>query len=543
MKLIRSALFMTFTCLACSSESEPGASVAANDGENVHDFGEQVTPSWTGTWSVSPQSGGTAFNQQTLRQIVHTSISGTQARIQISNAFGTQPLVLSDVHIAQRSSGSGITAGTDHAVTFGGQGSVTIAVGALAVSDAVSFAVAALSDVAISFYLPQATGSATFHQQGTQTNYVASGDVAGNGTLSGAATTGSYYFLANLDVQNTASLGAVVTLGASITDGVASSQDSNHRWPNDLAVRLVNSGRTVGVLNQGISGNDLLTDGAGQSALHRFNRDALAQPGVKWVIFSDDPINDLGSSSNRPTGDQLIAGLSQLINSAHQAGVKFLCSTLTPFQGAGYWTPAGETGREQINAFIRSSSSGCDAIVDQDTATHDPANPTQYLPAYDSGDHLHPNEAGLQAIANAVDLNLFSSTGSAPVVSFRAHANGKYVTAENAGASSLIANRTAIGSWEQFDELDQGGGNIALRAHANGKYVTAENAGASSLIANRTAIGLWETFQLINNGDGSISLRAAVNNDYVTAESAGASPLIANRTAIGPWEEFDLLNP
>jgi lysophospholipase L1-like esterase len=476
---------------------------------------------------------------------VHTSISGTAARVQISNAFGSQPLQVSDVHIAQRSSGSSIVAGTDHVVTFGGQGSVTIAAGAVAVSDSVAFAVNALSDVAISFYLPQASGG-TFHQQGTQTNYFASGDVAGNATLSGASTTGSYYFLANLDVQNSGSLGAVVTLGASITDGVASSQDSNRRWPNDLAVRLVNSGRTVGVLNQGISGNDLLTDGAGQSALHRFNRDVLSQPGVKWVIFSDDPINDLGSSSNRPTGAQLIAGLKQLVSSAHAAGIEFLCSTLTPFQGAGYWTSDGETGREQVNAFIRSAGSGCDGVIDQDQATHDPANPTKYLPAYDAGDHLHPNEAGLQAIANAVDLNLFSTTGTtpppaSPVISLRAHANGKYVTADNAGASPLIANRTAMGTWEQFDQLDQGSGNVAFRAHANGKYVTAENAGAAALIANRTAVGGWETFQLLHNGDGSISLRAGANGKYVTAENAGAAALIANRTAIGPWEEFDLI--
>ena len=287
----RIALFMILGSVACSS-----AAIDPNGGEAVRDVSAGVAPTWTGTWAASPQSGGSSFNQQTLRQIVHTSISGTAARVQISNAFGSQPLQVSDVHIAQRSSGSSIVAGTDHIVTFGGQGSVTIAAGAVAVSDSVAFAVNALSDVAISFYLPQASGG-TFHQQGTQTNYFASGDVAGNATLSGASTTGSYYFLANLDVQNSASLGAVVTLGASITDGVASSQDSNRRWPNDLAVRLVNSGRTVGVLNQGISGNDLLTDGAGQSALHRFNRDVLSQPGVKWVIFSDDPINDLGSTS------------------------------------------------------------------------------------------------------------------------------------------------------------------------------------------------------------------------------------------------------
>lgn len=362
---------------------------------------------WVGTWSVAPQGSGTNFAQQTLRQIVHTSISGAASRIQLSNAFGSAPVTIADVHIAQRSSGSSIVAGSDVAVTFGGQSSVTIAVGSVGVSDSIAFPVSALSDVAVSFYLPNSTNAATSHQLGEQTNYVASGDVSGDTTLASPQTNGSYYFLVNLDVQNAAATGAVVTLGASITDGYASTQDQNDRWPNDLAARIADAGLAVGVLNQGISGNDLLSDGAGQSALHRFSRDAIGQPGVKWVIVSDDPINDLGSG-NPPTGDQLIAGLQQLITSAHAAGLKYLCSTLTPFEGAGYWTDAGETGREAINAFIRAPDSGCDGIVDQDTATHDPANPTRYLPAYDCGDHLHPNPLGYQAIANAVDLAYFA---------------------------------------------------------------------------------------------------------------------------------------
>jgi lysophospholipase L1-like esterase len=498
--------------------------------------------SWTGTWAASPQSGGTTFSQQTLRQIVHTSIAGSVARVQLSNSFGNQPLSVADVHLAQRTSGSSIATGTDRRVTFGGSSSTTIAAGATAVSDPVDFAVTALSDVAVSIYLPQSTGPATYHQQGTQTNYIASGDVSANASLPGAQTTGSYYFLANLDVQNSAAQGAVVALGASITDGVASSWDGNHRWPNYLAARLVNAGRTVGVLNQGISGNRLLADGAGQSALNRFDRDVLAQPNVRAVIFSDDPINDLGSG-NPPTSDQLINGAKQLISRAHAGGIKFLCSTLTPFQGASYWTPQAENGRAAYNSFVRATNSGCDGVVDQDIATHDPANPTRYLPAYDSGDHLHPNDAGMQAIANAVDLNLLSPAPPPPsVISLRAHANGKYVTAENAGAAPLIANRAAIGGWEQFDVLDAGNGNIALRAHANNQIVTAENAGNNPLIANRAAIGGWETFQLIHNPDGSVTLKALVNNKYVTAENAGNNPLIANRSAIGPWEEFDLIN-
>jgi lysophospholipase L1-like esterase len=362
---------------------------------------------WTGTWAASPQSSGTTFAQQTLRQIVHTSIAGSAIRVQLSNAFGSQPVTISDVHVAKRTSGSSIDASTDQRVTFGGGSSVTIPVGSVAASDSIALTVAASADVVVSFYLPSATGPATSHQLGEQTNYVAAGDVAGNATLSNPQTTGSYFFLANLDVQNSSAQGSVATLGASITDGVASASDTNTRWPNDLATRLLQAGRTIGVLNQGISGNKLLADGSGQSAANRFTRDVLNQPNIKWVIFSDDPINDLGGGG--VTGDQLIAATQQLIVRAHQAGIKFLCSTLTPFQGASGWTQAGETGRESFNAFVRSTSSGCDGIVDQDTATHDPANPTRYLPAYDSGDHLHPNTAGLLAIANAVDLNLFGA--------------------------------------------------------------------------------------------------------------------------------------
>ena len=464
---------------------------------------------WTGTWSASPQSSGTSFAQQTLRQVVHTSISGTAARIELSNAFGSAPVTVTDLHIAQRTSGSSVDASTDQKITFGGSASVTIPAGQKAVSDSTAFAVKALSDVSVSFYLPQQTTDITQHQLGEQTNYVSSGDVAGNATLSGAQTNDSYSLLADLDVQNTAATGAVVALGASITDGIASAGDANRRWTNDLAARLNASGRTVGVLNQGISGNALLHDGAGQSAVNRFSRDVLAQPNVKWVIFADDPINDVNNSTP-PSGAQLTAALTQMIDTAHAAGVKFLCATLTPFKPDSGWTQAGEDSRDAYDTFVRGPNSGCDGTVDVDTATHDPANPQQYLPAFDSGDHLHPNTDGLQAIANGVDLNLFGpATGSGGggstlgVISLRAHANGRLVTAENAGAAALIANRDAIGSWEEFDEVDAGNGAIALRAHADGEFVTAANAGASPLIASSTAIGTAETFDLIADRPGT----------------------------------------
>jgi lysophospholipase L1-like esterase len=201
--------------------------------------------------------------------------------------------------------------------------------------------------------------------------------------------------------------GSVVTLGASITEGAGSTHGENRSWPSVLAVRLADEGLHIAVLNEGISGNRLLVDGAGPSALSRFDRDVLAQPGVRWVIFSDDPINDLGSTHPPPTAYALIGGIEQLIARAHEKNIQFFRSTLTPYEGASYWTPFGEAAREQVNAFLRSKKSGCDAVIDQDTATHDPAHPTRYLPLYDSGDHLHPNDAGHRAIATEIDLRIF----------------------------------------------------------------------------------------------------------------------------------------
>jgi len=396
---------------------------------------QDLTLPWTGTWAVSPMrdNSGMRFDKQTLRQIVHTSLGGHRARIQISNLFGSEPLTIEDVHIALRTTGSSIVPGTDRTVQFGGLSSIIVQPGATAVSDPIEFQVPRLADVAISFYLPKANPASTYHGSGFQTSYIADGDVSGDTNLSGVKTTGSYYFLLNLDVQDPAALGSVATLGASITDGYASTADTNRRWPNDLAQRLGDAGVKIGVLNQGISGNRLLVAGAGESAEARFERDVIDQPGVHWVIFSDDPINDLGSTRPPPAGDQLIAAIGRLITRAHEKQINFVCSTLTPYQGASYWTPAGEAAREKINAFVRGKSSGCDGVVDQDAATHDPVHPTRYLPAYDSADHLHPNNAGLQAIADAVNLQLFSHSRSGATATRFRPAPGDMSTCQSRG--------------------------------------------------------------------------------------------------------------
>lgn len=364
---------------------------------------------WVGTWAsvAVGRDLKSNFQRQTLRQIVHTSIAGTSARIHLSNLFGAGPLTIADVHIALRSSSASIVAASDRPIRFDGRDSITIPPGESAVSDAVAFPVPALSDVAISFYLPGPVEAATFHPTAHQTSYVAPGDVGAIADLNDATPFKSCFFLTNLDVRGDGLRGAVVTLGASVTEGFSSTTDTNRRWPDDLARRLADARLGIGVLNAGISGNRLLVAGAGESALARFDRDVLAQPGVRWVIFADDPINDLGSTKPPPSAEALIAGIRQLIDDAHRNNVEFLCSTLTPFQGANYWTPEEEVTRERVDTFLRSNESGCDTLVDMDAATHDPAHPAQYLPAYDSGDHLHPNDAGMQAIADAVRLDRF----------------------------------------------------------------------------------------------------------------------------------------
>ncbi|MEU4423445.1 SGNH/GDSL hydrolase family protein [Actinoplanes sp. NPDC024001] len=365
---------------------------------------EAATP-WTGTWAVAVQPRGRSFQRETLRQIVHTSIGGSAARVRLSNAYGTTPLTVNSVYVARRLRGSAIDAKTDRPVTFGGASTVIIPAGGSAVSDPVAFAVPADSDIAVSAYLPESTGASTRHAVGGRHNYIAAGDQSAAATLAGSTTTSSYFFLAGVDVQNPAATGSVVAFGASITDGVGSKFNADRRWPDLLSDRLRSAGRTIGVLNTGISGNRLTADTHGASAAKRFDRDVLRQPGVRWVIISDDAINDLGKSDT--PAPQLITALRTLIARGHDAGIKVICSTLTPFRGAGYWTERGERGRGEINAFIRSRDSGCDAVLDLDRATRDPGSPSRFQRRYDSGDHLHPGDAGMRAIADAVELSWF----------------------------------------------------------------------------------------------------------------------------------------
>lgn len=372
-------------------------------------FSASAQYGWTGTWASAPLAGkpNPTLAGKTLRQIIHTSVSGTSIRVRISNVFGDQPLRIEDVHIAIPSTGGSIVPVTDRQLRFQHRSFEVIPPGASVLSDALRFELPALSDVAISLYLPSVPGTITWHPSAHRISYMARGDRSGAADLPNAERTGSCYFLTGVDVQGTGLRGSVVTLGASITEGYKATDGMNREWPAVLAQRLTVAHIGLGVLNEGISGNRLLHPGAGPDAGSRFQSDVLDQTGVRWVIFSDDPINDLGSTQPPPTLNQLISATEELIAAAHRRHIRFYCSTLTPFEGADYWTAAEETIREQFNGFIRSTASGCDAVVDQDRATHDPDHPTRFLPAYDSGDHLHPNDAGHRAIADAIDLSLF----------------------------------------------------------------------------------------------------------------------------------------
>ena len=353
----------------------------------------------------------------TLREIMHVSIGGPQVRVVFTNEFGTDPLTIGSAHVAVSQGGSTINlvAASSSGLTFGGRSSITIPPGALAISDPVSITVPAESDLAVSFFLPaQAIHQLSQHGSADQTSYRASGNVVGAKTLDSPSEFRSWVFLKGVDVKVPAKAAAVIAFGDSITDGAFAALNQNARWPDELARRLVADKRTadIAVLNEGIGGNRILHDNAGPSALARFDRDVIAQSGVKYVIILE-AINDIGHAydSKRPydvvSADDLIAGYAQMVERAHMHGIKVYMATLTPYGGAGYMSPAGEAVRQALNQWIRTTKT-IDGYIDFDKATADPAHPDTFLPAYDHGDHLHPSDPGYKAMGDAIDLNLFT---------------------------------------------------------------------------------------------------------------------------------------
>ncbi|MGD1210962.1 MAG: SGNH/GDSL hydrolase family protein [Candidatus Acidiferrales bacterium] len=399
---------------------ETGSAVAAGPKAGEH---------WVGTWSASPEAaaGGIGsndgFDNQTLRMIVHTSVGGRRVRVRLSNGYGATALVIGAAHIALRREGAAIRPDSDHPLTFSGQKSVTIPPGAFVLSDPVDFDVPPLGDLSVSVYVPDKTGPATWHATGHHETYIsASGDFTGTTDVPYTITKPSWYWLSGVDVLAPAGVQAVVAFGDSITDGATAKPDTNSDWPSELARKLLaKSGRhPMAVLNEGISGNRILHDFIGQNALARFDADVLAQPGVRCVIVLEG-INDIGFSaakipgrdtaSEAVTADEIIGGLRQIVERAHEHGIAIFGGTLTPFEGARYYSAEGEAKRQAVNAWIRTGGA-FDGVIDFDAAVRDPAHPTQVLTSNDSGDHLHPSAAGYQAMGDAVDLSLFSMAAS-----------------------------------------------------------------------------------------------------------------------------------
>jgi lysophospholipase L1-like esterase len=374
---------------------------------------------WTGSWATAPVAAPAPISDAnpdgtTYRDIVHLSLGGNAIRLRISNEFGTTPLTVASIHVALSAGGATTQTGTDHPVTFGGTESVTIPTGALIVSDPVRMPVKPFADLAVSLFVPTQPGTLTYHVLGVSTNYIATGNATSSQDLDGATKISSWYLLKGVEVDAGSNAASIVVLGASIADGYHSTPDKNARWPDVLATRLQSSKATsnIGLLNEGISGARLLHDITGASALSRLDRDVLAQPGAKYLILAIGT-NDIGRTffPVRPnegvTTEQLLWGYQQIISRAHARGIKVFASTLNPFGGAAYYNAAGEKMRQAVNAFARTDKS-FDGVIDFDQVTRDPAHPEALLPAYDSGDHLHPNDAGYKAMGEAIDLKLFT---------------------------------------------------------------------------------------------------------------------------------------
>ena len=413
---------------------------------------------WVGTWASGPvalpPSAAPAGNppeaspfgnppriaNQTLRQIVRTSIGGSQVRVALTNRFGTTPLRIGGAHVAIREKGSAIVERLSARLTFRGQPSVTVEARSMVVSDPVVLAVPALSDLAIDIYLPDdlsnATSPATYHPSALTTNYLSPpGNHSGAARMPVGSTFQQWFYLARVDVLSGAAPGAVVTIGDSITDGTGSTPDTNSRWPDFLARRLVAAygASAPAVLNVGIAGNRVLSHNAGldvlrraglnvpasdalqdpnalfgPSGLSRFDEDVLLQPGVTHVIVLET-INDIGMAFDAapPTVKDLIAGHRALIQRAHARGLRIYGGTLTPFKGAFYWTEAGEAKRRALNDWIRTGAE-YDGAIDFEAVVRDPNDPSKFRPEFHPGDWLHGSDAGYKAMAGAADLAVFA---------------------------------------------------------------------------------------------------------------------------------------
>jgi lysophospholipase L1-like esterase len=350
---------------------------------------------------------------QTVRMVVRTSLGGKKVRIELSNRISAQPLEVGAAHVAVYTGGGKIAPGTDRALTFSGNPTCTVQPGVLLVSDPVDLDVAPHSDLAVSLYVASDSGAPTNHTISLHTNYISKGNVAGSEIMPDPAETYAYLWLSSVDVLAPLNAFTVVALGDSITDGYATTRDANLAWPYLLAKRFAANKATqhIAVVNQGISGNQVLRDGAGVSALSRFDRDVLSRPGVKWIILLEG-INDInirgrGTGPTALTAEELIAGYRQIIERAHMHGIKVIGATIMPEEGVPTASPRGEEIRLATNKWIRAKGN-FDAVVDFDATVQDPSHPAKIRQDLDPGDHIHPNDKANQAMADAFDLAIFT---------------------------------------------------------------------------------------------------------------------------------------
>ncbi|HWL61231.1 MAG TPA: SGNH/GDSL hydrolase family protein [Steroidobacteraceae bacterium] len=352
--------------------------------------------------------------RQTVRMIARPTVSGSALRVALSNSFGFGAVRIDAAHVARHAGGGAIDAGSGQSLTFGGRPWVVLPPGAQLYSDPLPFEVAAQADLAISLYLEADSGPTTAHPIGLRTAWLAPGNQVSATRLNDAATFSSYLWLAGIDVRAADNAATIVAFGDSITDGFSTTPDADLPWPSILARRLAAQRNQPprAVINMGISGNRVLREDAGSSALARFDRDVLSRPGTRWVLLLEG-INDIGFlafAGNNPaeqlTVEDIITGYRMLIGRARLHGLRIIGGTLTPFEGVPTYSEAAERMRQQVNAWIRTSGA-FDAVVDFDAVTRDPAAPTKLRAEYDSGDHIHPNDAGNKAMADAIDLKLF----------------------------------------------------------------------------------------------------------------------------------------
>ncbi len=366
-----------------------------------------------GSWAASIQPSGAepaAFHDETLREVVHLSAGGEAIRLHLSNAYGKTPLEITAVHVASSAGGPSTSAGSDRTVLFGGAAPVVVPPGGAAVSDPVSLPVAPRSDLAVSLFFAGSATATTVHGLANQDAYAAKGDVASAPAFSPARTLRSWSFLSEVDVRAAKGARTVVAFGDSITDGMGSSRGENHRWPDLLAARLGARASETGVVNAGIAGNRLLAKLLGDSGLDRLQRDVLDVPGASAVVVLIG-INDLAAHAPEPesSAEDVIAGQKKLLAAANARGLRVIGGTLGPFEGTdgdGFFLPSDEPKRQAVNAWIRTAGAYF-AVVDFDRILADPSHPARIAPAFDSGDHLHPNDAGYRAMADAIDPSLF----------------------------------------------------------------------------------------------------------------------------------------